>query len=378
MHLSAAAQHIIDTLGDWGYDAWAVGGCVRDSLRRVVPKDYDICTNALPFQTMECFAGEKLLQSGLKHGTVTVVKYGEPVEVTTLRTDGKYTDGRRPQEVTFVGNLAADLARRDFTINAMAWNLEGGYHDLFGGQKDLEARLVRCVGDPRRRFAEDSLRIIRALRFASDLDFTIEENTAAAIDELKDSLRRVSAERLATEFFKLLCGDAASRVIAEYIDTLRVIIPEIIPKVDNNLQIIITQLPKDPIARLAALLPGGREAGEVAAGRLKLSRTMSRKLAAMGALTGGRLPGNSYEAAAMLERVSDCWSVSQLAIKGNEIALLGVPQGPEMGAVMRCLLEQVALGNCLNGRQSLREAAESLWHHSTLADELGGDSDDSL
>ncbi|MBO4418808.1 MAG: HD domain-containing protein [Oscillospiraceae bacterium] len=213
-----------------GFPAFLVGGCVRDSLLGRTPGDWDITTAALPEQVEAVFAGERIIETGLKHGTVTLLLGGLPLEITTFRTETGYSDHRHPDAVAFTPSLTEDLARRDFTVNAMAWTPEGeGVVDPFGGQADLEKKVIRCVGDPEQRFREDALRILRALRFASQLDFVIDPATAAADYALRDSLELVSRERIAVELTKLLCGPAARRIITEYWEILAVPLPELAP-----------------------------------------------------------------------------------------------------------------------------------------------------
>ena len=195
-------------LREAGYTACAVGGCVRDRLMSAEPKDYDVTTAALPEQTEAVFAGERIIETGLKHGTVTVLLGGLPIEITTFRVDGGYSDARHPDAVRFTPSLTEDLAHRDFTVNAMAWSPEDGLADPFGGADDLRNRLIRCVGDPDTRFREDALRILRALRFAAVLGFRIEERTADALHRNRALLDKVSAERIAVELCKLLFPDS--------------------------------------------------------------------------------------------------------------------------------------------------------------------------
>lgn len=193
---------IIKKLQEHGYDAYAVGGCVRDSLLGRTPADWDITTSAKPLEVKELF--KRTIDTGLQHGTVTVMLNREGFEVTTYRIDGEYEDSRHPKEVIFTGKLEEDLKRRDFTINAMAYNDREGLVDVFGGAKDLKNQIIRCVGEPRERFTEDALRILRAVRFSAQLGFAIEEDTAKAAGELADTLRKISAERIHTELVKLL------------------------------------------------------------------------------------------------------------------------------------------------------------------------------
>ena len=227
---------LMERLTSCGFEAFAVGGCVRDSLLGKTPKDWDVCTGATPDDMKTCFSGLRVLETGLKHGTLTVLSAGRPVEVTTYRVDGPYRDNRRPSEVTFVHDIEQDLSRRDFTVNAMAYHPERGLIDPFGGRGDLAAGLLRCVGDPAARFREDALRILRALRFASVLGFSIEAETARRLHEDRALLKNISAERIGAELYKLLCGVGVRRILLEYPDVLGVFIPELLPMVgfDQN------------------------------------------------------------------------------------------------------------------------------------------------
>ena len=204
LFLPSDTEYIIETLQKNGYEAFAVGGCVRDMLNGDSPHDFDITTSAEPETVMSLF--EKTVPTGIKHGTVTVIINGVPNEVTTYRTDGEYRDHRRPDSVIFVKSLREDLARRDFTVNAMAYNQKDGLKDFFGGREDIENRILRAVGEPGRRFYEDALRIMRLFRFSSVLGFDIEENTLKAALEYAPTLKSVSAERIYSELLKTLCG----------------------------------------------------------------------------------------------------------------------------------------------------------------------------
>jgi tRNA nucleotidyltransferase (CCA-adding enzyme) len=226
------ALNMAGLLESRGFEAFFVGGCVRDILRGTRPNDWDIATNATPEQMKECFAGLRVIETGIKHGTLTVISDGLSFEVTTYRVDGKYEDNRRPTEVYFTRNLADDLSRRDFTINAMAYSPGRGLVDIFGGREDIEKKIIRCVGNPNRRFHEDGLRILRALRFASALDFWVEEDTASSIHENRSLLKNISAERVRDEFFKLIVGPGAERVLLEFFDVICEFIPEIKPAAD--------------------------------------------------------------------------------------------------------------------------------------------------
>ncbi len=220
---------VLDVLSKNEYEAYIVGGCVRDSLMDKSPHDYDVCTNCTPSEMVRIFNNFHTIETGLKHGTLTVMSEHMPVEITTYRSDGEYTDHRRPDTVKFETELREDLRRRDFTINAMCFNPDEGIVDMFEGEKDLELRVIRCVGKAEERFEEDALRIMRALRFAAVLDFSIEENTSLAMRKKAHLLNAISAERIFTELKKLICGKAARRILMEYSDLIALIIPEIAP-----------------------------------------------------------------------------------------------------------------------------------------------------
>lgn len=224
----------INLLQSAGFEAYAVGGCVRDSLLGKTPNDWDITTSAKPEDMNSVFADFHCIDTGIKHGTVTVVIDGEPLEITTFRLDGEYEDNRHPKSVTFTSDLGADLGRRDFTVNAMAYNKMTGTVDLFGGQNDLKNGIIRCVGDPDRRFNEDALRILRALRFASALDFEIEEKTAQSLLKNCALLGNISEERIAKELLKLVCGKGAKRILTDFAPVLFEILPELQPMYKNS------------------------------------------------------------------------------------------------------------------------------------------------
>ena len=225
LQLPAAVNMIIDVLQAHGYEGFAVGGCVRDSVLNRTPDDWDITTSATPYQVKELFS--KTVDTGLQHGTVTVMVHGVGYEVTTYRIDGEYEDGRHPKEVQFTSNLTEDLKRRDFTINAMAYSKDRWLIDEFGGMQDLQRKIIRCVGDPWQRFGEDALRILRAVRFAAQLGFEIEENTKKAIVELAPTLSKISAERIQTETVKLLMSDRPEMWRSVYdLGITRIIMPE--------------------------------------------------------------------------------------------------------------------------------------------------------
>ena len=225
--LPPQVQAAIDRLERGGFEAYAVGGCVRDTLLQRIPNDWDITTSARPEQTAACFRGFRIIETGIQHGTLTVIVDGMPLEITTYRNDGEYLDNRHPKEVTFSTRIEDDLCRRDFTVNAMAYHAKRGLLDLFGGREDLAKRCIACVGDASTRFHEDGLRILRAIRFASVLDFSIEEKTSAAIHACRHLLSNIAAERIREEFCKLICGVGAVRILSEYADVISVFLPEL-------------------------------------------------------------------------------------------------------------------------------------------------------
>lgn len=267
MRLPDYVNNAICRLEGAGFAAYAVGGCVRDSLMGRTPGDYDVTTAALPEQTAAVFAGERVIETGIKHGTVTVLLDGRPLEITTFRIDGDYSDARHPDAVTFTPSLTEDLARRDFTMNAMAWNPRTGLADPFGGAADIANRCIRCVGDPAARFQEDALRILRCVRFSAVLGFTVDPATAEAAREHRALLGRISAERAAEELKKLVCGPDVRRVLLAETDILGAVVPELLPMrgfdqrnkhhiydVLEHCAAACESIPPEPVLRLAALL----------------------------------------------------------------------------------------------------------------------------
>jgi len=242
-------------LNERGHEAYAVGGCVRDMLRGVTPHDYDICVSCTPQETHAAFADERVIDTGIQHGTVTVLLGGMALEITTFRADGEYLDGRHPASVRFTRSLREDLQRRDFTVNAMAYHPIEGIVDLYEGQKDLKKRLIRCVGDPEQRLTEDALRILRAVRFASQLNFDIDEPTAQVMHRLKDRLRLVSRERIAAELIRAASESGAVPALGEFSDVVFAALPDFPPLSWINGLKALSRLPAgDATLRMAALL----------------------------------------------------------------------------------------------------------------------------
>ena len=247
--------YIIKTLEAHGHRADVVGGCVRDFLMGKEPFDIDITTSASPEEMKAVFAGERTVETGIKHGTLTRLLHGTPYEITTYRVDGEYVDHRHPEEVIFTKTLSEDLARRDFTVNAMCYSPNGGLTDLYGGREDLEKKIIRAVGEPERRFTEDALRILRGLRFSATLGFAIEENTAAAMRKCARLLSFVSAERVLVEWKKLLGGKDARRILLSFADVLAVAIPALSDLAVSDIPSLEGLLAEERMLLLFALMP---------------------------------------------------------------------------------------------------------------------------
>lgn len=384
--LSPAAEAVIDRLKACGHTAYPVGGCVRDTLMHKTPHDWDLTTPALPEEILEAFRDQpefEAIPTGIVHGTVTVLAHHEPVEVTTFRVDGIYSDSRRPDSVRFTRSLKEDLARRDFTVNAMAWSAEDGILDPFGGRADLEEGIIRCVGDPRTRFGEDALRILRALRFASVLGFSIDPPTREAALALRESLRRISRERICTEFGKLLTGQNAASVLAECEPILYTLFPSAV--FDRAL---IQALAGRPLSSfLASLRLNSRSLkpmrfdGKTCARVDLLDSAYDREIRserdfchlcrdigteAAGELIAiqlvrGILPEEAGEWPVSVLNSNKCVSVSQLAVGGRELLALGLPP-KSVGTVLNRLLSDVIDGLVPNDPDALLSRAAGYDH----------------
>ena len=261
------ANYIMQTLAAHGFEAYAVGGCVRNALLDLTPHDWDICTNAKPRQLQQVFAGFHTHDFGLKHGTLAVTLDGETFEITTYRVDGVYADNRHPEQVTFTDDLTLDLSRRDFTVNAMAYSDRAGLMDPFGGMQDLQDNLLRCVGVPENRFQEDALRILRGLRFAAVYGFRVEAETAAAMHRCAHLLRNIAWERVREELLGMLCGAHVQPVLTAFRDILAIVLPEITSCFDfsqrtphhcydvwNHIVHAVAAIDSDPLLRMTMLL----------------------------------------------------------------------------------------------------------------------------
>ncbi len=252
IQIPSHVEYIIGKLNQNGYEAFAVGGCVRDTLLGRTPGDWDITTSARPEQVKALF--RRTIDTGIQHGTVTVMLERTGYEVTTYRIDGEYEDGRHPRQVEFTSDLLEDLKRRDFTINAMAYSHETGIVDAFGGMEDLEKRVIRCVGEPMERFEEDALRILRAIRFSAQLDFSIEEKTREAITRIAPNLAKVSRERVQMELTKLLCSDHPEQIRQVYETEISRYVSEEFSCLPWEKAEISPALPKEKYVRWAAFL----------------------------------------------------------------------------------------------------------------------------
>lgn len=260
-------QQVLNILKKNGFQAYVVGGCVRDSVMGRTPLDWDVTTNAMPDEIKKAFASFKTVDTGIQHGTVLIISGETPVETTTFRIDGSYSDNRHPDSVKFTPSLKEDLARRDFTINAMAYNEEEGIIDCFGGIDDIKNKVIRCVGDPDIRFNEDALRILRAIRFSSVLGFGIEKETQESVIKNKNLLSNIAVERIDTELTKLLCGDNVFDVLTKYGSVIGVFIPELTLQFNfrqlgkkhgydiwTHTAHTVANIENDPILRLTMLL----------------------------------------------------------------------------------------------------------------------------
>ena len=289
IRMDEGAAELLDTLHRAGYAAYVVGGCVRDSLLGLTPHDWDLCTSALPQQVMELFGAQRCIPTGLQHGTVTVKQSGALYEITTFRTEGTYTDGRHPDEVHFVPDVREDLARRDFTINAMAYNAAEGLVDPFDGQKDLQNGLLRAVGEPQQRFTEDALRILRLYRFAARFGFALDAATARAARQLAPHLDCISAERIQEELAKLLAAPQPGAYLEPAV--LAVVLPELTPAALEAAKPVVDACPagtEDLPVRWAALLMSlGEDGTRKALKRLRCSNTCIEQTAVLVRETGG-------------------------------------------------------------------------------------------
>ena len=390
MHLTKQVEFILKRLNENGHRADVVGGPVRDFLRGVVPSDYDITTSALPEETKSAFADLRTVDTGIKHGTVTLVLDGTPYEITTWRIDGEYKDARHPESVSFTKSITEDLARRDFTMNAISYNPSDGITDPFLGREDIKNKVIRAVGDPYLRFSEDALRILRALRFSATIGFSIEETTAKALREKSSLLREISAERIFVEWKKLLSGDFAYDIIREYADVIAVFIPALsnlrLPEKDKFADDFLTRQaqifylscydPKMAYAESMKTLKTDTRTRTLGSQMLESSSKYPLKnladagmmLCALGEegalatagldLSLGNIDKNS---GALIEEYLERglpYRLSDLAVCGNDIKALGV-SGRAVGELLSSLLEAVISGKTENTHDALLAYAKA-------------------
>ncbi len=380
-------EKIIKSLEDGGFEAYIVGGCVRDFIMGRTPADFDITTSATPMQIEAVFSdisGFHTVPTGIKHGTITVINGNISAEVTTFRVDGEYRDSRRPESVSFTNKLSEDLSRRDFTVCAMAYSKNGGIVDLYGGTADANNKIIRCVGNPVQRFTEDALRILRALRFASVLDFSIEEQTSKAIQKLHPRLALVSKERICAELSKLISGDGAGRILKEYSSVISGLFSGEAFVNTDKIADILDCLPKKLDLRLSAVLWG--VSPEKAASILKELRFESKTVrnVQMILLEVRCSLSTRFDVKLLISRVGDdlahdiivlktafgeledgvtglffdiinlneCRNLSMLAINGNDLLSLGFPSF-EIGKKLDLLLKCVFSGEIENTKAAL-------------------------
>lgn len=377
---------VLQKLIECGYDAYAVGGCVRDMLMGNVPHDFDITTDATPEQIIECFSDCPLILAGKKHGTIAVNMYGELIEVTTYRIDGNYGDMRHPDSVTFTSRVEDDLARRDFTINAIAMSKTGDIKDPFCGMRDIEKRIIRCVGDAKIRFGEDALRIMRAMRFASTLGFKIEKNTSDAVHSERMLLCNISPERICSELLKLITGENAAWVCTEYRDVLSVFLD----CADEKILSAMGDLPCDTVLRTAALIFSSSKPREcldflrvsnalrdevllylteyeklydISMPDLRLmtgrcGEEKMRKMIVFFDFISGKDTEHLSAALDEIKKKNLPCSLRDLAVNGDDIKGMGF-SGCEVGKCLLYLLQEVVHGRIPNTYEALCESAKS-------------------
>ena len=395
--LDPGAAALLTRLHAAGHAAYAVGGCVRDSLLGQTPHDWDLCTSATPEQVLELFGEAHCIPTGLQHGTVTVKHGGELYEITTFRTEGAYSDGRHPDHVAFVPDVKEDLARRDFTINAMAYNAEEGLIDPFGGQSDLAVGIVRAVGEPQRRFEEDALRTLRLYRFAARFSFAIDPATGQAARALCRHLDCVSEERIAEELSRLLAAPAPGAYLEA--EVLAVIFPELdaaeLPESRRILDALEPGMEHVPVRLAALLCPLGEAGARAALKRLKCSNALTGTVATLVREAAAGMPGAALtltarrflsrydlatitdltalcsarhpeqaeafaalqQEAARLVETNACCRINQLAVNGRDLMDAGIRPGPGLRRVLDALLEQVLTGQLPNEKAALLAAA---------------------
>lgn len=321
IQIPSYVRDVMDVLDTAGYRAYVVGGSLRDMLRGIVPHDYDMTTDATPDEMLATFANFRVIPTGLAHGTVTVMSEGHPIEITTHRVDGSYLDARHPETVSFTRALHEDLSRRDFTVNAMAWHPDIGVVDLFDGKGDLEARVIRAVGDPEKRFSEDALRILRAFRFCAQLDFTLDAKTLQGAKCAKEGLTRISVERIFAEFSRMMVSKNADAGLCALLDA-ECEAYVFFDAVSALSPVCVNDLAPDAALRSAALLPTlSREDALALARRWHAPNAFGEALAAYVVAAREKLPQTDYEARKYLSRYWHYWrgALALAALRGADI-----------------------------------------------------------
>jgi len=390
-------EKALNILNSNGFEAYIVGGCVRDAVLDAVPSDWDITTSAKPSEISRCFEDYRTIETGMKHGTLTVVIDHMHLEITTYRIDGKYSDNRRPDSVIFTDKLLMDLKRRDFTINALAYNKDG-IVDMFGGISDIRKKTVRCVGVPDERFKEDGLRILRALRFASVMNFNVEENTSKSIHYNKNLLNNISFERINSEFCKIVSGINFYKILMEYKDVIEVFLPEarkINEEIWTNKLNSMVMVPNDLILKLSLLLHNVDDAGSVLS-RLKNENDIINSVKLLtSSIDEEMLPtsvnikkwlnkighenlknllnvkkaySKSFAAGSEIEienlnkaellmneavEKNQCFSLKTLAVNGKDLIEAGVVEGEQLGAILNEILNKVIEEKLKNNKEVL-------------------------
>ncbi len=379
-HIPSPVGRALSLLEAAGCEAYLVGGCVRDTLRGEVPKDFDMTTSALPEEVLSVFREFRTVETGLRHGTVTVLIGEMPIEITTYRVDGDYIDHRRPESVSFTSSLIRDLERRDFTINAMAYNPRCGLADPFGGQDDLAAGVIRAVGEPVRRFTEDALRILRALRFSARFGFAIEEATTDAARLLAPTLRRIAAERIREELFGILTADHAGEILGRHADILSAVIPEAVcaphlaalpPVLPLRLAELLLLCGESGAAEVLRRLRADNQtvrtvcailrvySAEIVADHAMLCRLLRNTPRDAVQMAFALRAAHGYEdgvAERMLGQILDsgeCYRIDMLAVGGEDLAALGIPRGPLLGAALEEAYSAVIEHRVPNERETL-------------------------
>lgn len=391
--LPAPILHLIDELERSGEEAYLVGGSLRDLLLGIPPHDFDLATSALPEKTANVFSNYRVIATGIKHGTVTVLTDGEPVEITTFRIDGAYTDSRHPDEVIFTNRIVEDLARRDFTVNAMAYHPQRGLIDPFGGQADLCQKKLRAVGDAKQRFSEDSLRILRAFRFSAQLGLDIDEKTLQGAKDSKFGLTNIAKERVASEFVRLLTSDFPARALQLMIEAE--ILPFVVGAYRPSEAVLshLNEMPPDDIARLGLFFSDiNRESAQKVLRALKLS---NKQITGACAIIGGsRMPIcspadarrfiaasgayallavrasvvlgiNSPKAIEWVEQNEAPCTIADLAISGRDLLSLGL-EPKTIGSLLENLLSRVLEEPQLNKKEKLLALA-STWKNKSVS-----------